>query len=371
MTDSDNYDDPTGSPPRKKKCDAKQLVYEKKFVKQWESLPKFKGWLTPSTKGQNYFHCKACGRDYKGGKSEAEKHSTYEKHRKNISTVRTQLSIKNFNYSSFDEKVINATIFTAVAAVEHNISFNAISHVPKLLPKQCPDSAIAKKITLGRTKCAAIIKNIIGKVSSDDLCEFLRHNSFSLLVDEATDNTCRKHLCLVVRTVDDKFVTTDNFFDLIKLSDATAEVLFDKIIHSFKDHNLELEKNMIGFASDGANVMMGNNNSVMSRFRILIPDLFIFKCICHSFHLCASAACEKLPMYIEVLVRDIYNYLNTSPKRTEAFIEFQKFLELKPLKMLHPAQTRWLSLSAVVSRIIEHYNALKLFFSRPSIFRKS
>lgn len=157
-------------------------------------------------------------------------------------------------------------------------------------------------------------------------------------------------------------MTIDNIFDLIELSDATAEVLFDKIIHSFKKNNTEFEKNMIGFASDGANVMMGNNNSVMSRLRTLIPDLFIFKCICHSFHLCASTACEKLPVYIEVIVRDIHNYLNTSPKRTKAFMEFQKFLELKPLKMLHPAQTRWLSLLPVVTKVIDHYNALKLFF---------
>lgn len=69
----------------------------------------------------------------------------------------------------------------------------------KLLSKQCPHSTIVKKITLDRTKCAATIKNVIGKISQYDLCEFLTHNSFSLLVDKATDNTCRKHLCLVVR----------------------------------------------------------------------------------------------------------------------------------------------------------------------------
>ncbi|KYN21890.1 hypothetical protein ALC57_05732 [Trachymyrmex cornetzi] len=122
----------------------------------------------------------------------------------------------------------------------------------------------------------------------------------------------------VVRTVNETFVTTDNFYDLIELSDATAEDLYDKIIHSFKKQNVKL--------------------------------------------VCASAACEKLPVYVEVLVRNMHNYLRGHSKRTEAFMEFQEFVELKLLKMLHPAQTRWLSLLLVVSRVLEYYNALKLFF---------
>lgn len=78
---ADSCDNSLESPPRKTKLDSKS-VYVKQFSKEWEFIPQFKGWLTSSTKGQNYFHCKVCGGDYKGGKSEAEKHSTYEKHKK-------------------------------------------------------------------------------------------------------------------------------------------------------------------------------------------------------------------------------------------------------------------------------------------------
>lgn len=52
-------------------------------------------------------------------------------------------------------------------------------------------------------------------------------------------------------------------------------------------------------------------------------------------------------------------------------MEFQKLLQLKPLKMLHPAQTRWLSLLPVVSRVIEYYNALKFFFQNQVLSKKS
>lgn len=123
----------------------------------------------------------------------------------------------------------------------------------------------------------------------------------------------------------------------------------------------------MGFASDGANVMVGKFNSVVSRLKVDIPNIYVFKCICHSFHLCASYACMKLPRGIEDLARDIYTYFSNSPKRIEAFKEFQTFAQTPIHKMLHPAQTRWLSLEAVVSRILEQYNALILFFTDATV----
>jgi hypothetical protein len=43
--------------------------------------------------------------------------------------------------------------------------------------------------------------------------------------------------------------------------------------------------------------------------------------------------------------------------------EFQQFCDLKSQKILHPCQTRWLSLQAVVKRILEQWEVLKLFFT--------
>ena len=120
---------------------------------------------------------------------------------------------------------------------------------------------------------------------------------------------------------------------------------------------------MIGFASDGANAMMGAHNSLSSRLVTDIPNLFIMKCICHSFHLCASYACMSLPRAVEQLTRDVYNYFMSSPKRLSELKEFQDFVKVKPHKLLHPSQTRWLSLQAVVCRVLEQYDALILYFT--------
>ncbi|KAF0705220.1 E3 SUMO-protein ligase KIAA1586-like [Aphis craccivora] len=128
---------------------------------------------------------------------------------------------------------------------------------------------------------------------------------------------------------------------------------------------------LIGYASDGVNVMMGAHNSLATTLKDDIPNIFILKCICHSFHLFASYACTKLPISIEETVKDIYNFLNTSPKRLCKYAEFQTFLNIKQHKMLQPSQTRWLSLLPVVNRLLEQFDAMKLYFTGVCILEKS
>lgn len=106
------------------------------------------------------------------------------------------------------------------------------------------------------------------------------------------------------------------------------------------DNEIPYKENMIGLASDGANSMMGDHNSLSSRLKTDIPNLFIMKCICHSFNLCASYACITLPRTVEQLARDVYNYFMSGPKRLSELKEFKDFAKVKPHKLLHPSQTR-------------------------------
>lgn len=147
------------------------------------------------------------------------------------------------------------------------------------------------------------------------------------------------------------------------MKDARAQDIYEKIINYFDTKKIPYKDNLIGFASDGASVMAGKHNSVMSRLKQDVPNIFLIRCICHSFHLCASAACEKLPRGVEDIVRDTHNFFSNSPKRVELLKDFQNFTNTKIHKILHPAQTRWLSLESAVKRMLEQYDALLLFFT--------
>ena len=272
------------------------------------------------------------------------------------------MSLPSVSNPMREKNVKEGEIKLAAFIVEHNFPLNIMTHLPELIRSVCKDSDIAKKIASSRTKTTAVIRNVLGKSSKEELVDILRENKFSLIVDESTDKGRTKHPCVIACTMMNTIVS-DAFYDLVPVENANAQSLYEIVVKCLADEGIPYKNNMIGFASDGASVMMGAHNSLASRLKSDIPDLFIMKCICHSFHLCASYACATLPRTVEQLARDVYNYFMSSPKQLSELKEFQEFVNVKPHKLLHPSQTRWLSLQAVVSRLLEQYDALQLYFT--------
>jgi hypothetical protein len=146
------------------------------------------------------------------------------------------------------------------------------------------------------------------------------------------------------------------------VKEADSASLFKTIETFFLANDIPFERNMIGFASDGAAVMMGKHNSVSQKFCDRIPHLFIFRCICHSIDLAASEASRRLPSYLEETLLEIFYYLKYSTKRQLAVASLQKLLDIPEKKYLQLHKVRWLSLGAVVDRTLEQYDVLLRFF---------
>lgn len=212
---------------------------------------------------------------------------------------------------------------------EHDLPVRAVERMPQLFQSMCLDSEIAKRIKCGRTKLTAIIKNVTGKFSSTNLIENMKHSKFSIIVDESTDKGCIKHLCMVARMLVDDQVK-HCFLGLIPLKDCSALSLYNSLVKFFTDNDIPYKENMIGFGADGANAMLGAHNSLSSHLKNDINGLLIMRCICHSFALCASNACLKLPRAVEDLARRVYSFFSCSPKRMGTLEEFQTFVRVKP-----------------------------------------
>lgn len=71
------------------------------------------------------------------------------------------------------------------------------------------------------------------------------------------------------------------------------------------------------------------------------------------------------------MARNIYGFFKLSSKRQAQYLEFQVFTATKIHKILHPSQTRWLSLLSVVNRLLEQWNSLKLFFTQKWLEEKT
>jgi hypothetical protein len=335
-----------------------------KYRKEWEQIEEFKGWLGSSKKGNEYFNCKICSDDNKGGLSAVKKHSKTDKHVKNSQSIKSSRDLKEVfsKPNKLENQAKEGEIRIAAFIAEHNISFNTADHLMELIKSVCNDSEIAKKMSCDHTKCTALINNAIGKSNFEELILKMKTNKFSILVDESTDKTDEKHLAVVVRTCLNNLDVRDEFLCMLDVVDGTSNGLYTLLIDFFNKHEIPYKSNMIGFAADGTNTMMGAHNSLQALIKRDIPNVFIMKCICHSLALCASYACEKLPSGLEDLVRSIYSYFKYSSKRQIEFKAFQSFVEVKPHKLIKPCQTRWLSLEACIRRLLEQWPALYLFF---------
>lgn len=69
-------------------------------------------------------------------------------------------------------------------------------------------------------------------------------------------------------------------------------------------------RNMVGYASDNTNSMVGERNSVLSRLREKQPKLIDLGCICHLENLCVVDACKILLLPIDELLIDVFYHFH-------------------------------------------------------------
>ncbi|KAJ8914052.1 hypothetical protein NQ315_017571 [Exocentrus adspersus] len=85
------------------------------------------------------------------------------------------------------------------------------------------------------------------------------------------------------------------------------------------------------------------------------PNIVCIRCSCH-------LSCLKLPRSVEDLLRNIGAHFNRSSLRRDKLKEFQCFFNTEIHRILSSATPRWLSLKAVVDRVLEQYQPLKYYF---------
>ena len=67
-------------------------------------------------------------------------------------------------------------------------------------------------------------------------------------------------------------------------------------------------RNLVGFCTDGANVMRGKNNSVVGLLKNKCPNLVDIHCLSHCFNLIARKASEQLPDSVQNSITNIFAY---------------------------------------------------------------
>ena len=268
-------------------------------------------------------------------------------------------------------KEIRFALFVAVKT-----SVATVDSLTTLLNQEYKDT-----LRLKRSKCTALIKNVLAPFFREDLKKDIQDTPFSLLVDEATDISTTKYLGFAIRYFSESMQKIKStYLGLSELKGADALSLSEAVQSTMQSWGLKGD-NMVGLGTDGANVMKGEHHSLQSLLKQSIPHLVHISCICHSIDLIAKEAVNKaLPSNIDFLIRESYNWFAHSSQRQAAFKEIfdlvgfsscsglQENLDTADgtqtcLKLISPCTTRWLVMADCTERILGQFDALSAHFT--------
>lgn len=92
-----------------------------------------------------------------------------------------------------------------------------------IIIKRVGKGTVLEKTKIHRTKCSLLIKNVISRVLLEELVTDVDNAKYSLIVDESTDNTVNKYLCLCIKYFSRRRskILTD-FLSIIEVETVTA-----------------------------------------------------------------------------------------------------------------------------------------------------
>ncbi|KAL3187458.1 hypothetical protein MRX96_024971 [Rhipicephalus microplus] len=142
----------------------KWAKYARNYKKEWEKEPDFKDWLSPSNSG-DMAYCRACKVELRPHVQDLKLHSTRVKHANNMKRSAGPAAgpLASFvdrrprepcSSSSDDLKVAELRLAAHLAV--HG-SFLTADHLTPVISGCFSDSVLASAVTLGRTKCAALV----------------------------------------------------------------------------------------------------------------------------------------------------------------------------------------------------------------------
>ena len=179
---------------------------------------------------------------------------------------------------------------------------------------------------------------------------------FSLIADEVTDISNKEILSLCVRYVSmsPKIQIKEIFIDFVQLDGITGEVIANAILHTLKNHRIDVTKCRMQFY-DGATAMSSKKIGVQSRIKEHSPTALYTHCNSHVLNLSIAASCKmpsmrlaascKMPSMRHIIdnVNEISLFFGNSPKRQRVFEAFidqcAPSSKVKKLKSL--CKTRW------------------------------
>ncbi|GFU73487.1 uncharacterized protein TNCV_2101131 [Trichonephila clavipes] len=253
-------------------------------------------WLNKCDEDNTKGYCKLCKNSFTvayDGLKAVTHHAEAKKHKECESAAAMSHRMKSFftpKSSAQSEKVGIAELTEIYHSIKHHIFYVAQDCSLKVLKQVVNDSDIVKqKMTGGRTKCTALVNQVLFPYSMELVQEDLKNDvPFSVVTDASNK---------------------DSFEDSTSIKERLCEVM---------DKSRLPWSRVTAYGADNASVNFGVNNSVFQKLKSEENNNIIAAhCNDHIFHNCAKNALKVMPVDVENIVMKVFAEFSCSAKKRE------------------------------------------------------
>jgi len=175
--------------------------------------------------------------------------------------------------------------------------------------------------------------------------------SISVLIDESTSLSQKTCMIVYIRCSFDLTTQPTTFFlDLIELEDTTAEGITTALLDCLDKHGLTdiiLNECWLGFASDGASVMLGQKAGVYVKLAEKYPSLIGWHCLNHRLELSIHDAVKSCTQvnHFKIFMDRLYSLYSMSPKNRRRLEQCASEIGTEVNKIGKILDVRWVASS--------------------------
>ncbi|XP_052363746.1 uncharacterized protein LOC127923720 [Oncorhynchus keta] len=218
------------------------------------------------------------------------------------------------------------------------------------------------KFTCARTKCEAIVSNVLVPWSTTLVTEDLDQVEFVSLSIDASNDGHVKLLPIVVRyckIYDGNTSVETKQLDFVELKVETAEEIAAEVLVVIQKCNLE--NKVVAFSADNTNANFGGLNR-LGRVNVHTKVKNALQWNGQNRPNMAKTALDMIPLDVEYLLTKIFGYFHIFTVRVERLKSFRKFVGQEYHNILGHSHVYCLSMLPALERVLKMYVPLKSFF---------
>lgn len=224
-----------------------------------------------------------------------------------------------------------------------------------------------KTFHCARTKCEAILNNVLGPFAYDKTKTELESVNYINLSTDASNRGSDKMMPVLARYFIPTAGIRVKLLELSKVKSEKSKSIADLLKTTAE--NLKIEKKIVGFCGDNCPTNFGSSerggeNNVYYHLKEWLPFLIGIGCGAHIAHNSLKSACEVLPIDIQSIVVKVYSHFYIYTVRVEELRSICEGMEgIENVKLLGCPKTRFLALGPAIERILKLFCPLKRYFS--------